>query len=882
MARKSATSPQLLRSSEKVLAARRSKSNVRQTAESEDALKNSLSNDVMTGANGLVEHLRDELPDANGYTSADDQQRAEHQLLAESARTSIASTAPERKGKLKKLNHLGLTAGHQRRLGKTTKVRPDQYDLGVSPQKPRHAPSGLLDGPPQPSPLKKQRKAQRIQQRAETATVTGTVSALRVPLDHSVEEDIKGAPRRSSRKTKGSERDSSPQALVDDADGPSESPHKSLVQQPAGDARRMEPDDDEYAQGSNNLAQASAQKRPRGRPRKHTEAIVDSIEVRELEEGSPEDQRSSLRPTERPSSGKRSRGRPPERKSGVYGTTEVKEPPKNFHGGLDVEPQADAAPAVDEHGGDGDDGGDGEDGEDAAGENDGSVQFDECAPSDEPAEVSGHPKVIIVRQSEMFGSGAPDVNLMDDIGLEEQSMRQSQNRKRAAEQAKTSKQKKPKLTSQADVPDTADASIRQLEANEEDGNDSRLLGQWQALNRVFRNVKKVGVSVKDGEELDRTRIDLRDADVIAIKRLCSKARATLDRLKDDPHSRRDLSDPPEELDEIRLRVQGLCGKSGDYPTNLNSKRKPLEIYANLIPHVLIKLLKCMVQSYSDMDKEDADQDSDLTEAHLTTVTKFVGLILSMGAGAELYTVRPHSDLAIVRPVKNGLIVPLRLIKAVFAAHLAELERARQARERHDQAQRDRAQQDRRELQEKRQRAEEGKLRKKWKCLHDSRRFVEGGLLSREKQKHLRFPDPTDAELEYDSTGRSFQRQQVFRTRTGPHPAAAERARSAIWPLKALEALQSGLRRHTGPLVYENIFAEHCREVRGALNPYNVTEIVSVAAMLKGFLIDNGDMEDWVRAIPVWPKEYEVVGEEDGVVDEGIENVDIDVNLDEEE
>ena len=171
----------------------------------------------------------------------------------------------------------------------------------------------------------------------------------------------------------------------------------------------------------------------------------------------------------------------------------------------------------------------------------------------------------------------------------------------------------------------------------------------------------------------------------------------------------------------------------------------------------------MIQCYYDMDKEDGDRDSDLTEAHLVTVTRFIGLISAMGAGAEAYTVRPRADLAIVKPVKHGLIVPLRHIKAVFAEHLAKLERERQNRRRRQREREEEARRERREHQEKRHKAEEAKLKKKWKSLHDSRRFVERGLLSREKQKHLRFPDPAEAEPEYDSIGRSFQRQSVFRT-----------------------------------------------------------------------------------------------------------------------
>ena len=99
----------------------------------------------------------------------------------------------------------------------------------------------------------------------------------------------------------------------------------------------------------------------------------------------------------------------------------------------------------------------------------------------------------------------------------------------------------------------------------------------------------------------------------------------------------------------------------------------------------------------------------------------------------------------------------------------------------------------------------------------------------------------------------------------------------IWPTKAIEALQLGLKRHAGQCVYEKIFAEHCCDARGVLNSYNVTEIVVTAAGLKKYL-EKDDMEklgyvqEWVEAIPVWPREYSYVDEEDAVEGEQDENV----------
>ena len=56
-------------------------------------------------------------------------------------------------------------------------------------------------------------------------------------------------------------------------------------------------------------------------------------------------------------------------------------------------------------------------------------------------------------------------------------------------------------------------------------------------------------------------------------------------------------------------------------------------------------------------------------------------------------------------------------------------------------------------------------------------------------------------------------------------------------------------------VFVKIFRRYCGR-HGALSRFNVTEIVTVAADLKDYLIrmqqhDYDGVQDWVRAIPVW-------------------------------
>ena len=111
--------------------------------------------------------------------------------------------------------------------------------------------------------------------------------------------------------------------------------------------------------------------------------------------------------------------------------------------------------------------------------------------------------------------------------------------------------------------------------------------------------------------------------------------------------------------------------------------------------------------------------------------------------------------------------------------------------------------------------------------------------------------------ESDQNGQPFERLQVFSSRIGPTFAKVEAAQALEWSSKELTALVHGLESYTGPNVFISIFRKHCQK-NGALHQFNVTEIVSVAAMLKSHLTEvhekeNGVVQDWVKQIPDWTK-----------------------------
>lgn len=238
----------------------------------------------------------------------------------------------------------------------------------------------------------------------------------------------------------------------------------------------------------------------------------------------------------------------------------------------------------------------------------------------------------------------------------------------------------------------------------------------------------------------------------------------------------------------------------------------------------------------------------------------IAVILKMGAGANEYN-RPNSNFAVVRPVKYDILRPLKEVYFGFLDYLDQLKRdqARARRQAIQSAQM--AQEERREQMEREGREHEDQLRKSWQDLHDERRYVEpfGPL---EKLWHLRMPDPP---IECDQNDEQYVRVELFKRRIGPHPVYVKKTLDQVWSEEEIDALEHGLREFAGPRVFQRIFRTHCGR-KGALSRYNVTEIVTTAADMKEHLAaeqmeEYGEVEDWVKQIPVWVKIPTLSGQE---------------------
>jgi len=381
------------------------------------------------------------------------------------------------------------------------------------------------------------------------------------------------------------------------------------------------------------------------------------------------------------------------------------------------------------------------------------------------------------------------------------------------------------------------------ERDDELGNGNhRFYGQWKHLRTVFEAENDIGVNVSNGKRMEQRRYKLNDVDVITIINICNSAMEKLE----------GGEDAVDEFNEIGERVNALHQNGADNPVpNQQDVRKCRNIYCHLFP-ALARLLRKVIETYEETDR-DTQPPGTVRIGHLNIVIGLIELILDLGEGMKKFE-KPKSSLAVVRPVKNSVIAALKPVHAALCReslrHAREENKALRLRE----AAAERERESREEQMKRQQQDNIRRIRSEWHHLHIERIWAEGGFLDHRKREHLTEPQ---IGTEYDQEGQPFERLEVFAPRVGPPPAMVEAASERVWRMAELDALVSGLKRYQGPDVYWKIFREYCGRT-GLLNKYNVTEIVTVAANMKEYYTNlqqeaNGQVEDWVKAIPVWTR-----------------------------
>lgn len=391
---------------------------------------------------------------------------------------------------------------------------------------------------------------------------------------------------------------------------------------------------------------------------------------------------------------------------------------------------------------------------------------------------------------------------------------------------------------------------------EDDGNS--LGQQYIVVKNIYTDVVPKVEATGDGESLDATIDELRLA--------CRSFRQHLRQLRESPDDAELLSGLPRGLETVRSQVEVLCEENADRERN---RLQSQSIYFCLFP-ALVRVLWSLIRCYKALDLQKDTDGMSVTITHVKDIKRFIGTILKLGKSANRY-VRPQ--IVVVRDVIRGILVPLKEVHNALQREAFEYDEQRQRERRARQAQvREAA-----ELEAAHAKAERARwqtIEEKWSRLHVERKLADECIIPLAKRRHLRQPS---AEPEQDQNGERFTRVEVFRPRVGPQPGLVNCIKSQVWPRQSQTALVEGLMTWAGDaLVFERIFRAYCGR-NGPLNPYNVTEIVVQAALLKHILEPDCDphSEDtaWVAQIPDWTRPDVLMQQLQAPISEGGSDVD---------
>ncbi|KAK5679741.1 hypothetical protein LTS10_007689 [Elasticomyces elasticus] len=441
----------------------------------------------------------------------------------------------------------------------------------------------------------------------------------------------------------------------------------------------------------------------------------------------------------------------------------------------------------------------------------------------------------------------------------------------------TSNKRRRGADSAQNVPNLPRKRQRALAANEapaapietvSEADRQRYYKQWHELRKVRLAIRNIGVQHINGEAQPQHRIKLMDDKVKAAMSCCNDV--ILKMINGE--------DAATYLMAVANEVDALHDASND-EEDFGNMRRVKNIYFHLFPQ-LVKMVWEMVCCYEALDRR-AEPDALPTKLRLRQVKEVIKLIIDLGAGAKEYS-RPSSELALVQPVDNGIVAPLKTIYRELTIAYQNLERrAEDRRQRQLEVERN-ARAAEQEKREERQAEQVRKTRQRWEKLHAERRWAEGtNIVSKTKEQHLLCESVP--EWERDQNGELFERLQVFHPRIGPSPAAVEQARGIVWDDDESQTLAEklkyyGEREPKVPDVLVAVIRDCClagnRKTgvpRGPLNRFNVTEIVTCAADLKAYLRavqpkQRGLVEDWVEQIPDWTRGW-CLGKENDRVEE---------------
>jgi len=256
----------------------------------------------------------------------------------------------------------------------------------------------------------------------------------------------------------------------------------------------------------------------------------------------------------------------------------------------------------------------------------------------------------------------------------------------------------------------------------------------------------------------------------------------------------------EELLNSLVNIHEIINDLKVNSTNEDKLELVQDIYARTFSS-LVRLLVKVTGYYSTKVPESSNDGYALDTDSLATVLAFVKLILSLGDSVKKWPEKPDTSLAVVRPIKHDVIVPLRSLAKALSAELRSQEKAiatRRAREAQDEAWR---QAEERAARRREDAAKLAARKMHWHLLHVARMCCEPDVY---RHDHLRMKSQIDDAVDLDANGVRFERVTLFKDRDGsrrPEQGGGTPPEGPEWTDEQCLALLDGLRIYQGERLF---------------------------------------------------------------------------------
>lgn len=319
--------------------------------------------------------------------------------------------------------------------------------------------------------------------------------------------------------------------------------------------------------------------------------------------------------------------------------------------------------------------------------------------------------------------------------------------------------------------------------------DEGLYGQRAILNRIFVSLGDIGVQRQGGSKRKR-RFSAETQTGADLSGACSKARAMYRQLQTAGESHDDLASVKDALMELLAEIREKTHDLNPGDSEEGVEMLVQDVWALIFPN-LTKLLREAIRYY---DMSSSEKES------IYVLAELVKIVLELGERAASWKTKPPSDLAIVKPVRNNVIAPLKRVGQAFEVEI----RKRWRSEEEERQRRKHAKQLKKKQEQERLRREEDERLHEWgerrsamylariQAEPDSRRY-----------RHLRMPKARPATSDIDANGEPYERMVFFKSRSSVDPVPGGVGNTidddADWSEEQELALLEGLEEFSGLL-----------------------------------------------------------------------------------